>query len=354
MKKYLALVLAAAVVLGATSAWSEPSFSKVGFSGMQFLKIGAGARASAMGGAFTAVADDATALYWNPAGIARMRNISATFAHTNWFVDINNEYIGCVFPGGLLGNFGISASFLSMGDMQRTTIDDITTLAREDEGEGLPTFSSSDLALGLTYARSLTNKFSVGFTAKYVREKIAEMSASQLAFDVGTHYLTGFKTLRIGMAIVNYSGDAKFSGIDLQRDWADTSWPTNYTGNPWEIQSQPFPMPLQFKIGAAYDFKFGRDHLMTTTAEMIHPNDGNEKVLVGLEYGWRNPIVELAIRGGYKYDPDWYETKGGMDNMSAGMGISRRFGTSRISLDYAYTNMGFLDNVHRFSLGLGF
>lgn len=354
MKRLITIVLVVAFVLGISGAWAEPKFSKVGFSGMQFLKIGAGARGSAMAGAFTAVADDATALYWNPAGIARLRTIDAAFAHTNWFVDINNEYIACVFPGGLLGNFGISASFLSMGEMQRTTIDDITTPAREDEGVSLPTFSSSDVALGLTYARSLTNKFCVGITAKYVREKIAEMSASGLAFDIGTHYMTGFKTLRIGMAIVNYSGDTKFSGSDLQKEWTDTTWPSNYTGNQWEIVSQPFPMPLQFKMGIAYDFKFGRDHVLTTSGEMVHPNDGNEKVMVGLEYKWNNPIVGLALRGGYKYDPDWYEKKGSLDNVSAGLGISRRFGASRISVDYAYTNMGYLENVHRFSLGLGF
>lgn len=354
MRRSITLLMVAALVLVVSGAWAEPKFSKVGFSGMQFLKIGAGARASAMAGAFTAVADDATALYWNPAGISRLRSINATFAHTNWFVDINNEYIACVFPGGLLGNFGFSASFLSMGEMQRTTIDDITTKAREDEGEGLPTFSASDFALGLTYARSLTNKFSVGLTAKYVREKIAEMSASGLSFDIGTYYLTGFKTLRIGMAIVNYSGETQFRGTDLQKEWKDPSWPDNFTGNQWEISSQPFPMPLQFKMGIAYDFILGRDHMLTTTGEMIHPNDGNEKVLVGLEYKWNNPIVGLALRGGYKYDPDWYETKSAADNMSAGIGISRRFGASRISVDYAYTNMGYLENVHRFSLGLGF
>lgn len=354
MRRYTALMLAAFLALGASAAWAAPEFSKVGFSGMQFLKIGAGARGSAMAGAFTAVADDATALYWNPAGIARLRTINAAFAHTNWLVDINNEYIACVFPGGLMGNVGISASFLSMGEMERTTIDDITTPAREDEGEGLPTFSSSDVALGVTYARSLTNKFSVGVTAKYVREKIAEMSAGGLAFDVGTHYMTGFKTLRIGMAIVNYSGETSFSGQDLEREIGDTSWPSTYTGSQWELKSQSFPMPLQFKIGMAYDFKLGGQHVLTTSGEMVHPNDGSEKVLMGAEYRWNSPIVELALRGGYRYDPDWYETKGGADNMSAGMGISRRFGASKVSVDYAYTNMGYLENIHRFSLGLGF
>ncbi len=354
MKRITILMLVAAVALMATWAGAEPKFSKVGFSGMQFLKIGAGARGTAMAGCFTAVADDATSLYWNPAGIAKLRTIDAVFGHTEWVADIKNEYIGCVIPGGLLGNFGISASFLSMGDMQRTTIDDISTVAREDEGEAMPTFSASDVALGLTYARSLTNKFSVGVTAKYVREKIAEMTASGLAFDVGTYYLTGFKTLRIGMAIVNFGSETSFHGTDLEAEWINPGWPSNYTGNAWEIKSQPFPLPLQFKMGIAYDFKFGSDHILTTSGEMVHPNDGNEKVLVGLEYTWRSPIVNLALRGGYKYDPDWYQTKSALDNMSAGLGISRRFGASRISVDYAYSNMGYLENVHRLSLGFGF
>jgi hypothetical protein len=354
-KKRIILILALLVSCGlAAQSWAQPEYSNVGRSGLTFLKVGIGSRAIGMGGAFTAVANDASALYWNPAGIARLKKMEAIFCHTNWIADINHEFIGYVVPAGLMGNFGFSASFVSMGEFERTTIDDIETTIREDDGEGLSPFSASDLAIAATYARNMTDKFSVGVTAKYVREKIAESSAGGMAFDVGTYYLTGYKTLRIGMAILNYGPDMKFSGKDLQGEWVDPAWPNNYTGNSWEILSTPFTMPMQFKLGMAYDFLFGKDHLLTAAAELIHPNDGNEKVAVGTEYVWKNNIANLALRGGYLYDPDWYETKGGLDNLSAGAGISRKLGVSKLNFDYAYTNKGYLENVHRFSMGLGF
>ncbi|MBU1357087.1 MAG: PorV/PorQ family protein [Candidatus Edwardsbacteria bacterium] len=348
------LVLALASLGLASQSWAQPEYSNVGRAGLTFLKIGIGSRAIGMGGAFTAVSNDASALYWNPAGVAKLKKMEGIFSHTNWVLDINQEYIGYVVPAGLMGNFGFSASFMSMGDFERTTIDDITTTIREDDGEGLSSFSANDLALGVTYARNMTDKFSVGVTAKYVREKIAEVSAGGMALDVGTFYLTGYKTLRIGMAILNYGPDIKFAGKDLQAEWTDTSWPSNYTGNSWEILSTAFPMPLQFKIGVAYDFLFGQQHTVITAADLIHPNDGNEKVAVGTEYTWKNSIANLSLRAGYLYDPDWYETKSAADNMSAGVGIGRKLGTSKINVDYAFTNKGYLENIHRFSLGLGF
>jgi hypothetical protein len=355
MNKNTKLLVLALVFLGLIAqAWAQPEYSNVGRSGLTFLKIGVGSRAIGMGSAFTAVANDASALYWNPAGVAKLKKMEAIFCHTNWLLDINHEYIGYVVPAGLMGNFGFSASFVSMGNFERTEIDDIETTIREDDGEGLSVFSASDLALAVTYARNMTDKFSVGVTAKYAQEKIAEVSAGGMAFDVGTFYMTGYKTLRIGMAILNYGPDIKFKGKDLQADWTDTSWPSNYTGNTWEILSTPFTMPMQFKMGIAYDFLFGKDHSITTTADLIHPNDGNEKIAMGTEYLWKSPMVNLSLRGGYYYDPDWYETKGSLDNFSAGAGIGRKMGASKISIDYAYTNKGYLENVHRFSLGLGF
>lgn len=355
MNKKIAILILALISLGlAAHSWAQPDFSNNGRSGLVFLKIGVGARAIGMGGAYTAVANDASALYWNPAGVAKLKKMEAIFCHTNWMLDINHEFIGYVVPAGLMGNFGFSASFLSMGDLERTQLDDISTEMREDEGEGLTPFSASDLAMAVTYARNMTDKFSLGVTAKYAREKISEVSAGGLAFDIGTYYMTGYKTLRIGMAILNYGTDLKFTGTELQAEVLDTSWANNYTGNTWEIVTTPFSLPLQFKMGVAYDFLFGEQHVVTASTELIHPNDGNEKMAIGAEYVWKNSQVEFALRSGYKYDPDWYETKSSTDNMSAGVGISRRMGATRVNVDYAYTNMGVLENVHRFSVNLGF
>ena len=349
MRKYI--TIAVALALMASLAAAQPEYSNVGRAGLTFLKIAPGARSVAMGGAFTAVANDASALFYNPAGITQVKKIDFIFSHTNWISDINHEYVGVVVPGGLMGTFGISASFVSMGDIQTTRIDDPSTTMREDFGEGLPTYSCSDLALGLTYAYRFTNKFSAGVTAKYAREKISDMNAGGLVFDIGTYYLTGFKTLRIGMAIVNFGTDQQFSGKDLQAQIIDTAWASNFTGTNWAKSTTPFPLPLEFKLGLAYDFMLPANMMVTTSGELIHPNDGSEKLDLGVEYGWNKMVF---LRAGYKYDPDDYEKKSSMDNVSFGLGLSRNFGASRINIDYAYTNLGYLENAHRFSLGIGF
>jgi hypothetical protein len=350
---FIAVALTAVLALAGT-CWARPDYSNVGRSGLTFLKIGVGSRAIGMSGAYTAVANDVSAIYWNPAGVAKIKKVEAIFCHTNWIYDVNHEFVGVVIPGGLMGNFGISASIVTMGDFERTTIDDITTNGvSEDDGKGLTPFSSNDISLGLTYAVNMTDKFSVGVTGKYVREKIDNETAGGMAFDVGTYYLTGYKTLRIGMAILNYGPDIAFSGKDLQADIKDNSWPANFTGNSWEIITTSFSLPMQFKIGAAYDFLFGKNNILTTSGELIHPSDGSEKVALGAEYMLKRSLVNFSLRGGYILDPDWYETKSAMDNVSAGAGLTRKIGSSTISVDYSFTNKGYLSNMHRISLGLG-
>jgi long-subunit fatty acid transport protein len=351
MRRTITIGLLALVMMTAVAIAAQPEYSNVGRAGLTFLKIAPGARPAAMGGAFTAVSDDASAVFYNPAGMVRVKKVDFMFSHTNWISDINHEYVGVVVPGGLMGTFGVSATFVNMGEIQTTRIDDPTTVMREDRGEGLPTYSCNDLALGLSYAYRFTDKFSAGLTAKYAREKISDMSAGGLSFDIGTYYMTGFKTLRIGMAIVNFGNDIQFSGKDLQQDIKDTAMASNFTGTNYEMTTTPFAQPLQFKLGLAYDFTLPANMTVTTTGELVHPNDGSEKLLIGMEYGWSKMVY---LRAGYKYDPDAYDKKTGMENFSAGLGLSRNFGTAKISVDYAFTNLGYLDNTHRLSLGLGF
>lgn len=350
MRSTVTIVLALAMLATAAGA-AQPEYSNVGRSGLTFLKINPGARPVAMAGAFSAISDDASAVFYNPAGMTRVKRLNGIFSHTEWISDISHEYIGLVVPGGLMGTFGVSACFVSMGDIQTTQIDDPTTIMREDNGEGLPTYSSSDMALGLSYAYRFTDKFSAGVTAKYVNEKISGMHAGGLAFDIGTYYLTGFRTLRVGMAIVNFGTDTRFSGKDLEVSLTDTTMPPNYTGTSYAAMTTPFQLPLQFKLGLAYDFTLPSNMMITTSGELIHPNDGNEKVLLGVECGWNKMVF---LRGGYKYDPDAYEKKSGLDNFCAGLGLMRSFGAAKINVDYAFTNLGYLENAHRFSLGLGF
>ena len=151
--------------------------SKTGTTAATFLEISVGAPAIGMGGAFVSLANDATALYWNPAGIATMSDMEVIAAHTDWIADTKFDFGGFVWPLGNFGTLGFSLTSLTMADMAVTTVE-------MPDGTG-NIFSASDLAAGLTYARPLTDRFSVGFTAKFIQESIWHESAKAFAMDAG-------------------------------------------------------------------------------------------------------------------------------------------------------------------------
>jgi len=153
------------------------SQTNVGTTAAQFMKIEVGPRAVAMGGNFVALANDATTLYWNPAGAAIITERMLTFSHTLWFADITHDYFGMVVPWSQ-GAIGLSVIALNTGEMEQTTLE-------KPEGTG-SYFDFSDLTLGLTLSRPLTDRFSVGITGKYIAENLFNESASAFAFDLGT------------------------------------------------------------------------------------------------------------------------------------------------------------------------
>jgi len=138
--------------------------SKVGTVAAPFLEIGVGSRATGMGGAFVAMANDASAIFWNPAGIPRLDKSQAILEHTEWLVETSFDFGGVVLQLGELGALGISLTAFSMGEMEVRTIE-------EPEGTG-EMFSCGDLALGLSYGRCLTDRFSIGFNVKYIKQRI--------------------------------------------------------------------------------------------------------------------------------------------------------------------------------------
>ena len=149
--------------------------AKTGSTAAPFLNIGIGPRAIAMGGAFIATADDVSSLYWNPAGAARMNKSGALFSHSKWFADINYNWAGSVINLGDAGVFGVSVTNLDYGDMELTTLS-------EYEGTG-GTFTANDMAIAITYAKNLTDRFSIGGNVKYISQNIWNSAASALAVD---------------------------------------------------------------------------------------------------------------------------------------------------------------------------
>jgi hypothetical protein len=315
--------------------------TKSGTTAVGFLNIDVGSRAVGMGSAYSTLAEDATAMYWNPAGISRVFGYEALFSYTRWIADITFNYAGFVVPLGNTGTIGISATFLSMADMERTTIN-------QPDGTG-ETFSAGDLAVGLSYARNLTDRFSIGFTAKYIEEKIYHSKATAFAIDVGTIFDTQFQGLKIGMSISNYGTKMQMTGRDMltQKD-PDPLVAGNNDKINARLETDQFDLPLMFRVGVSMDILrgIGNSNLILAV-DALHPNDNAESVNVGLEYTFNNMF---SLRGGYK---SLFLTDS-EEGLCAGAGLKYPLATAEIRLDYAYHSFGILNDVQMLSIGLSF
>jgi len=342
-------LLAAVVVALLVVTTSYGAFSKVGTTGANFLKIGVG-RATAMGDAFAAVADDASACYYNPAGLAQVGR-SVQLNHTNWFADLNHDNIAVVLPVGF-GTLGFNVTALTMGPMQITTLDNPNTLPREDLGEGLATFNASDFAAGVSYARIITDKLSFGLTAKVVSQTVMDMAASAVGADLGLHYNTGFKSLRIGAAVTNFGTQLAFAGrqLDYSFFWSD-SGPSSIQGS---YKTTPAGLPTSFRFGVAYDLLSTPTNRLTTAVDIAHPSDINETIHLGFEYDYNH---FFSARAGYVLNADaqYQSNIGWLTGLSAGVGINADTKRGiKLGLDYAFRYYEKIDPVHRLMLAVGF
>ncbi len=321
MRKILILLPLAALLVFPSLCFGQ---AKVGTAGAQFLEIGVSARAIGMGDAFLGVADDASVLYYNPGALALLTEKEMVLTHVDYPAEINYEFFGLVVPAPQLsGTIGLSFYMLGMDDMPVTTYNNSRGV--DAFGNGLY-FTARDYALGLSYGASLTDRFSVGITFKYLAQYIEEESALGWSADIGTLYDTGFRNFKICMTLANFGPDMKFI-------------------------TEPYPLPIDFRVGTSIDVLNSASSKLTFAVQASHPNDNLEKYNFGLEY-WYNDM--FALRTGKKFNYDYYEE----DDLAAGMtfGAGGRFSVSgyRLTLDYAYQDLGFLDTVNRFTLGFKF
>ncbi len=327
--------------------YADIKFSKVGTTCAQFLKISVG-RASGMGDAFVAIADDASAAYFNPAGLSQLNMREGLFSHINWIADLNHDYISMALPVQRLGTIAFSATALTMGEMERLMIDDPKTSVREDTATGLY-FNAMDLALAVSYGRQITDKLSFGFSTKAISQSIWNMSATGAAFDFGLFYNTGYKSLRLGAVITNFGTAMSFSGLGLE--FQDTTVKTKPRA---VYKTTPTNLPTTFRFGIAYNFIETPNDVLTAALDLTHPNDINETINVGLEYAFRK---QLFLRAGYilNTDLEYAEALKYTTGLSAGVGAKFDLKTGmNLRLDYCYRDMGWLKGTHRVILGIEF
>ena len=317
--------------------------SKTGTTAASFLEIGVGGAANGMGGAFVGFANDASALYWNVGGIANLAQYEVILVHTDWIADTKYDYAGLVIPLGDFGNLGFSFTSLSMDDMKVRTVE-------QPEGTG-ENFSAGDIAVGLSYARHLTDRFSVGIIAKYIKQTIWHMNSSAFAIDAGTVFKTDLLGgLTIGAVMSNFGTPMRLEGrdsryfirIDETKQGSNERIPVNIELDSWEL-------PLYFQIGVstlAFDYD---DYKLTISTDALVPNNDYQSLNVGAEFSFMDYFL---IRGGYNS----LFLKDAESGLSFGAGVNSKMllSTASVNFDYAYRDFGRLQNIHVFSVGIKF
>lgn len=342
LMKYALLIATLLVGLAAGPAVGTVlAQDKVGTTAAPFLGIGVGARGTAMGWAQVASAQGPSALYWNPAGITRMTASGVEFSNADWLVDTRLQHLGAVIATGF-GHFGLSVTALDYGE------DEVTTITLP-EGTG-ERWSALDLAVGVTYARALTDRFSVGGTAKLIRQSIWNETSTGGALDLGVTYLTAFRNLRIGASMTNFGTSMQLDGRDLRQ--AIDIDPNNEGNNPRNaglLETDDWSLPLIFRVGVSIDaFSTGSQRL-TVSADGIAPADNAQNANFGAEYGFRELFF---VRGGYRQA---FAQNADDSGWTLGAGLAYGFG-DRLGLyvDYVFQEYDPFGNQQMFTLGVTF
>jgi hypothetical protein len=341
MEKIISIILLIFLAGYPLFAQYTSNVSNVATTCAPFLEIGVGARAVGMGGAFVATANDVSALYWNPAGIGRLFRPEILFVHTNWIADVKFDFAGAIIPLGKIGTLGASLTSLSMNEMKVRTVD-------QPEGTG-EFFDAGDMALMISYGFNLTDRFSLGFNVKYIHQAIWKETAQGYAVDIGTIFRTGLKDMRIGAVLTNFGTDMRLEGEDLlvYHD-IDPYQQGNNDRIFANLETQSWPLPLNFQVGVAMEPYQSPSHRFTVAVEAMHPINNTESVHIGSEYGYKELFF---LRAGYRN----LFLRDSEEGLTLGAGIGTKFFKNfQFNLDYAYADFGRLESAQRFSVILRF
>ncbi len=309
-----------------------PSFGgdRAGTSGFQFLKISVDPRGNAMGESAVSNAIDGSALFWNPALASQISGPQLSLQHSAYFSDVSLQYASLIYPLRSLNlTVGASLVTLNSGSM------DVTT-EFEPFGTG-ETFNYFDVAAGITLSQALTDLFSYGVTAKYVRESVAEISTSTTLFDLGVFYRVGTTGAQMAVALKNFGPNAKPSGSIERTVIGD---PTTRTETLFETVTPP----TTFLMGFSYTlWNDSPDKSLLMSAQLNNPNDNAENWNFGVEYTWHEL---LHLRAGYRFGLDEYTLP------SLGAGVKTDQLGPTLQLDYGFSQLERLGTVHRVGLNV--
>lgn len=339
MKMFLRVLgLLLVLCLATTASFGQ----KVGSTSMQFLHVMPCARATALGDAYSVWASGAEAVFWNPSGVALVKNQELSTTYIDWLFDTQQGALSYAVSLGDLGAIGAQVQYVDFGTFDETSA--AAPYIKDPSAPGITgrTFHPFSYLVGITYARSLTDRFSTGLSIKYAHESLfngdevnamvsqgvyqnVKTWANALMFDFGVRYNTGYKSIQIGASVQNFGADAQYA-------------------------KEASPLPLLFRFGTAADL-IGADGIflasegdsrLSVAFDLFQPNDYTQQEHFGIEYEFAG---SFALRAGYKFN---YDNEG----LTLGAGLKQDVGSVKLSLDYSYGLMGpYLGNAQRISLG---
>ena len=274
-----------------------------GEKGLAYLKIAVDARAVGMGEAYTAVVEDASAVYWNPAGMLKAKRSNVLFNHNEWIQDIRGEFVALSLVRQKSA-WGFHLRSFNIGEIP------VRVIASTDPLENT---SANYFSAGISYARRIHSRFDVGATLKYLFEKIYVESATGFAVDMGVTYRSPISGLQLGFTLQNF-------------------------GKMNDLRAESTDLPLVTRIGGHYRLPVFSDRISGSLAsDLVYITGESVKLHLGTEWLlWQ----QIALRGGFL---------SGYDSRSISLGIG--FNRSSIRLDYGFVPFGEdLGSTHRFTL----
>tara|TARA_B100000427_G_C15493524_1_gene588748 strand:- start:770 stop:1813 length:1044 start_codon:yes stop_codon:yes gene_type:complete len=319
-----------------------------------FLEIGPGARSLGMGSAYVSVANDASSLYWNPAGIVNVSRPEVQSFYTPWLVETQYYYNTAVVPLGPYGNLGFSFTAITMDEMIVRTVQDPEP---SDYGQK---FDAGNISMGIAYAKKLTDRFSFGFQTKFIQESIWQMNAQGFAVDIGTLFITK-RDLRIGMSVSNFGGKL---GMEGNNTLVDIDVDENIYGNNDRIDGNlgtaKWPLPLMFRFGISREFTFASNMKCLFAVDAIHPNNNPEYLNIGLEYSAMDMVFLRVGKSHTFYELSFQEDDqnigiGPEQGLSFGAGVKYQIPRGpMINIDYVFTDFGIFNNIEGYSISFTF
>lgn len=298
------------------------SFEKVGTTSFQFLKILPGARGSSLGYAYGSLVNNSEAVFYNPAGLSSINNTDFSLSYIDWFMDAAHYGFSGAYNLSGYGTFALQIIYVDYGTIEETKVDALGFIGNTyNPGLTGVTYRPSAFVAGISYSRNLTDKLSMGITAKYISENLIYKKVGTFAFDGGLIFNTGFKGIKLEAAIRHFGPEIKYI-------------------------EKSYPLPQTFSLGFSANLLSNEEFLIyklqdqnfTISYAMVQPRDFDQQHNVGVEYSFKDFFF---LRGGYQFNSD-------QETFSLGAGVNYQ----NIRFDYSFNKYGeYLNAVHRLTLG---